>query len=67
MPLFEYRCSDCGKRFEDLQVGPCQEEKVKCPSCGSENVEKQVSSFATSSENHSGCGGGGRGRIKGFS
>jgi len=43
MPLFEYRCAACGKRFEVLMrraVTPA------CPACGSESVEKQLSAFA---------------------
>jgi putative FmdB family regulatory protein len=43
MPLFEYTCADCGKRFEVLMrdgVTPA------CPVCRSERVEKQLSAFA---------------------
>jgi putative FmdB family regulatory protein len=43
MPLFEYSCAECGRRFELLMregVMPV------CPSCRSERVEKQFSAFA---------------------
>jgi putative FmdB family regulatory protein len=43
MPLFEYSCSGCGRRFEMLM----REGVVPvCPSCRSERVEKQLSAFA---------------------
>ncbi len=46
MPVFEYRCQDCGKDFEKLVRKDGQE--VVCPDCGSENVEKKLSVFGFS-------------------
>jgi putative FmdB family regulatory protein len=43
MPLYEYHCSDCGAGFE-LLVGVS--ETPKCPKCGSEALDKQLSVFA---------------------
>ncbi len=43
MPLFEFICDDCGTRFEELVMG---EREVGCPKCGSDDVRKQVSTFA---------------------
>ena len=42
MPLYEYRCSVCGKTFEKLTFH--EEEKVKCPQCGGV-VHKLLSPF----------------------
>jgi putative FmdB family regulatory protein len=58
MPLYEYLCSDCGKRFEKLQK---TEEKVKveCPACGSDAVLKQMSSFASGNSSTAACYSGG--------
>jgi len=42
MPLKEYICKDCGKKFEVLT----ERWDKKCPQCGSEKVERKFSTFA---------------------
>lgn len=66
MPLYEYRCPDCGHRFEVLQRLGEGAETVTCPSCDRPAPEKQFSTFASSSADGGGfsagaggCGGGG--------
>lgn len=44
MPLYEYRCKQCGHQFEKIQSFSAPEEKV-CPACGGE-VEKLISAPA---------------------
>jgi putative FmdB family regulatory protein len=44
MPLFEYRCSECGLDFE--KIVPTHTTRVVCESCGSRKVEKKLSVFA---------------------
>jgi len=58
MPIYEFRCKNCDRTFEELVFSKEDEEKVKCPYCGSEDVEKEVSVFA-SLFGGSSCGGGG--------
>jgi putative FmdB family regulatory protein len=41
MPIFEYRCWNCGKTFEKLMLGAA--EAVSCPVCGNTEVEKLMS------------------------
>jgi putative FmdB family regulatory protein len=63
MPLFEYECLDCAKRFEEFVLG---EAKPRCPSCEGRRLRKLLSTFAVgaggassakaSSEPASGCG-----------
>jgi len=43
MPLYEYNCRKCSKRFEQLLYG---KEKPSCPTCHGTELEKLVSTFA---------------------
>ena len=44
MPLFEYRCRDCGEQFETVVFD--RNRPVTCKKCYSARVEKQISVFA---------------------
>ncbi len=46
MPLLEYRCSDCGKKTEDLVLAGDTARPPKCSSCGSKKVSRLLSTFA---------------------
>lgn len=46
MPLFEYRCNDCGNKFDELVNRA--DESVPCPKCHSGNTAKLLSVFAAS-------------------
>ncbi len=41
MPLYEYKCSDCGCEFEELVFN--SEECPECPECKSGNTGKLIS------------------------
>jgi putative FmdB family regulatory protein len=46
MPLFEYRCDKCGKRFS-LLVGVTRDKpKLECPRCRSKKARKLISRVA---------------------
>jgi putative FmdB family regulatory protein len=65
MPLYEYRCEDCGRVFELLRRYSEADREVKCPACDSEEVRRQVSTFAASpgaSGRAGACGSGGASR-----
>ena len=47
MPLYEYRCSGCGQRFEVLQRVGADATDVVCPACGGREVARQHSTFAS--------------------
>ena len=47
MPLYEYRCGGCGRRFEVLQRVGADRTGVACPACGSAEVAKQLTPFAS--------------------
>ena len=44
MPMFEYRCLDCGEEFEELVRSV--DEQVECEACDSENIQRKMSTFA---------------------
>jgi putative FmdB family regulatory protein len=46
MPLFDFHCRQCGHDFEAL-VRP--QAPAVCPSCRSQDLEKQMSAFAVTS------------------
>ncbi|MGC9522291.1 MAG: FmdB family zinc ribbon protein [Anaerolineae bacterium] len=45
MPIYEYRCKECGRRFSVFwrSFSEVQEEKLKCKRCGSTDVHRLVS------------------------
>ena len=51
MPLYDYACYDCGNSFEMLRRMNDDDREVRCPECGSERIERILSTFATG-----GCG-----------
>ena len=53
MPLYEYKCPKCGKRFEEI-VPLSRADQVVCESCGYEKPERQMSTFATTSSSGGG-------------
>lgn len=46
MPIFEYRCESCGTKFEKLIRRAADEQALACPSCGTEKIEKELSTFS---------------------
>jgi putative FmdB family regulatory protein len=55
MPIYEYRCEQCGKRSSSLLASFSTPDPA-CPHCGKPSLRRLVSSFATVS---SGDGDGG--------
>ena len=43
MPLFEYACRDCGKRFTWMSGVVAREESPQCPRCHSVELRKLIS------------------------
>ncbi|NLX70531.1 MAG: zinc ribbon domain-containing protein [Clostridiales bacterium] len=39
MPLLDFQCSQCEKKFDEL-VYSSEMDKVKCPECGSRDVKR---------------------------
>ncbi len=49
MPIYEYRCEKCSKKFDILHKSSLSEEKIMCPACGSLENKKVFSTFAAKS------------------
>lgn len=45
MPLYEFRCCECSRKFSQLIGMTADSRAPACPACGSENVTKLVSRF----------------------
>ena len=46
MPVYEYKCGACGKKFSlKMTVGELEKSRPKCPKCGSRRIEKLVTGF----------------------
>jgi putative FmdB family regulatory protein len=66
MPMYDYRCKNCGEVFEELVFSSnTSDEEIKCPKCGQNKSERLLSapmiSTGGSSNNRStssssGCG-----------
>ncbi|NLT50505.1 MAG: zinc ribbon domain-containing protein [Ignavibacteria bacterium] len=39
MPIYEYKCNDCGSRYEILHKALNNLSEIKCPLCGSEKSQ----------------------------
>ncbi|GIX47644.1 MAG: hypothetical protein KatS3mg131_1855 [Candidatus Tectimicrobiota bacterium] len=47
MPIFEFRCDDCGTVFERLLLRAPAESPLRCPCCGSSRVTRVFSTFSS--------------------
>jgi len=47
MPIYEYRCTDCKKRLSLLSLSVSQAHTATCTFCGSVNLERLMSRFAS--------------------
>lgn len=43
MPIYEYRCADCGKKFSALVGMTAEPDDERCPACGGQRTSKLVS------------------------
>jgi len=46
MPVYDYVCQDCKKTFERiLTLHQHDSEEMRCPECGSKNIEQEAAAF----------------------
>ena len=46
MPVYEYQCQDCDKRFEALRPMSQIDAPIACPRCNGSNARRAISVFA---------------------
>ena len=48
MPVYEFVCESCKKRFTlILSISEYEKKKMQCPKCKSRKVKQRISSFQT--------------------
>jgi putative FmdB family regulatory protein len=47
MPLYEYRCTECGEEFEKMVRFSEANQNPACPSCQSQETRKKISAIAS--------------------
>jgi len=50
MPIYEYVCESCNKKFDQLVRRMSGEHSAKCPECGSAKTARTLSVFAVGAE-----------------
>jgi putative FmdB family regulatory protein len=45
MPIYEYRCLECGEEFDQLVRSTDSQLEIECPKCGGRKVKKLLSAF----------------------
>ncbi|HOO56618.1 MAG TPA: zinc ribbon domain-containing protein [bacterium] len=57
MPIFSYKCEECGNIFDMLVFAGEKDEDMECPACGAKKAKKQVSPFSSSGGSCASTGG----------
>ncbi len=47
MPIYEYRCADCRKKFEVLVLRAKEESSLRCPHCNGTTMKRLISRFTS--------------------
>ena len=47
MPIYLYKCKDCGHEFEEMRIIAERNEETECPECQSRTPERVVSGNQT--------------------
>ena len=55
MPLYEYVCRKCRKKFSEVLTSREHDlKKIRCPRCGSAHAEKVIEPFFAKTESKTG-------------
>lgn len=55
MPIYAYRCCQCGVEFEKLVLSAAKADQVTCPACQAEQVERRPALFGLGASASSGA------------
>jgi len=55
MPIYEFKCKNCGNIFELLCFRSDDKEQAVCPSCNHKETEIMLSVFSSKGSATSGC------------
>lgn len=47
MPIYEYRCQECGSEFDLLVMRRDEADNQKCPNCGAMGPTRKMSAFSS--------------------
>jgi len=47
MPLYDYRCRECGHRFEELIFNWDEDDEIACPNCSARDTERLMGAPVT--------------------
>ena len=56
MPIYEYRCRNCQRRFELLRTFSQKDESAPCPACGATEIRRELSVIAAPTGGDGACG-----------
>lgn len=42
MPVYNYRCQECGEEFTKIRNISARDKQIKCPGCGSHKKKKRL-------------------------
>jgi putative FmdB family regulatory protein len=45
MPIYAYKCRQCGEKFESVRGMHESDDEVTCPKCGTKKPKRILSSF----------------------
>ncbi len=54
MPLYEYKCDNCGTEFEVRRPISASDDPAPCPMCASRHPKRQLSLFTAFSKGNEG-------------
>jgi putative FmdB family regulatory protein len=53
MPMYDFKCDECGRDFEELV--PRDYREAPCPGCGSKETQRQLSIFSSRTASQASC------------